>query len=109
MLSDSTISLIRQFTDRRNWDQFHTSGNLAKSISIEAAELLECYQWSEEARDNDIEHVREELADILIYCVMMADKVGCDLDEIIIDKLAKNARKYPVEKSYGNSEKYREL
>lgn len=107
MLSNSTINLIRQFTIDRNWNQFHTQENLAKSISIEAAELLECYQWGEEARDDDMEHVHEELADVLIYCVMMADKVGVNLDDIIIDKIAKNKQKYPITDSYGNSKKYR--
>lgn len=109
MLSDSTISLIRQFTRERNWDQFDTPENLAKCISIEAAELLECYQWSNAPRDNDINHVQEELSDVLIYCIMLAEKLNCDLDEIVRDKMAKNRQKYPVAKAYGNSGKYRNL
>ncbi|MCI2148858.1 nucleotide pyrophosphohydrolase [Bifidobacterium crudilactis] len=109
MLSDSTINLITQFSAERDWSKFHTSENLAKSICIEASELLECYQWGPEARNNDTEHVHEELADVLIYCVMMADKLNCDLDDIIMDKLGKNRLKYPIAKSYGNSEKYRDL
>ena len=107
MISDSTINMIRQFVADRDWNQFHTPGNLAKSISIEAAELLECFQWSDEPRDGDVEHVHEEIADALIYCIMLSDRFGFDLDDIILDKLSKNARKYPIEISRGNSKKAR--
>ena len=99
MISDSSINAIRKFVAERDWSQFHTPGNLAKSISIEAAELLECFQW------NNIEHIHEEIADVLIYCIMLSDKLGFDLDEIILDKLAKNAQRYPAEFAYGNSNK----
>jgi NTP pyrophosphatase (non-canonical NTP hydrolase) len=109
MLSDSTIDLICKFSDDRDWNKFHTQENLAKSVSIEAAELLECYQWSGEARDGDLEHVHEELADVIIYCVMLADKMNLSLDNIVRDKLAKNCRKYPVSKAFGKSVKYTEL
>ena len=85
----------------------HTPGNMAKSISIEAGELLECFQWSDEPRDGDWEHVHEELADVMIYCIQMADVIGVDLDEIIQSKMAKNAAKYPVEQSKGSSAKAR--
>ena len=105
MISNSTINLIRGFVSARDWDQFHTPGNLAKSVSIEAAELLECFQWSDEPRNDDLEHVHEEIADVLIYSIMLSNKLGFDLDEIILDKLSKNARKYPVEISRGNSKK----
>ena len=105
MISNSTITLIRDFVSARDWDQFHTPGNLAKSVSIEAAELLECFQWSDEPRNDDLEHVHEEIADVLIYSIMLSNKLGFDLDEIILDKLSKNARKYPVEISRGNSKK----
>lgn len=105
MISNSTINLIRDFVSARDWDQFHTPGNLAKSVSIEAAELLECFQWSDEPRNDDLEHVHEEIADVLIYSIMLSNKLGFDLDEIILDKLSKNARKYPVEISRGNSKK----
>lgn len=105
MISDSTIDAVRRFVADRDWSQFHTPGNLAKSISIEAAELLECFQWSDEPRDDDLEHVHEEIVDVLIYCIMLSDKLGFDLDEIILDKLGKNAQKYPVETSRGNSRK----
>lgn len=97
MISDSTITLIRNFVSERDWGKYHKPGNLAKSVSIEAAELLECFQWSDEPRDGDLEHVHEEIADVLIYSIMLADKLGFDLDEIIQDKMAKNAKKYPVE------------
>lgn len=107
MISDSTINMIRQFVADRDWNQFHTPGNLAKSISIEAAELLECFQWSDEPQDGDVEHVHEEIADVLIYCIMLSDRFGFDLDDIILDKLSKNARKYPIEISRGNSKKAR--
>ena len=100
------IDLINSFTNERDWDQFHSPANLAKSISIEAGELLECYQWNEEA---DIEKVKEELADVMNYCLMLADKLGLDPAEIIRQKIRKNAEKYPVEKSRGRSEKYDQL
>lgn len=105
MLSNPTIDSIRTFVAERDWSQFHTPANLAKSISIEAGELLECFQWSDEPRNNDITHVQEELADVLIYCVMLADRLNVDLDTIVNDKLAKNTRRYPVETAYGNSDK----
>ncbi|NEG90506.1 nucleotide pyrophosphohydrolase [Bifidobacterium aerophilum] len=97
MISDSTIQSIRNFTAERDWERFHTPANLAKSISIEAAELLECYQWMPEAPASDTRHVQEELADVLTYCIMMADALGVDMDDIIMGKLAKTANKYPVE------------
>ena len=97
---------VVQFTEDRNWDQFHTPENLAKSISIEAAELLECFQWNSEY---DKEAVTEELADVMNYCILMADKIGVDIEDAIINKIRKNAEKYPVEKSYGSSKKYTEL
>ena len=75
MISDSTIDAIRRFAADRDWNQFHTPGNLAKSINIEAAELSECFQWSDEPRDGNLEHVHEEIADVLIYCIMLSDKI----------------------------------
>lgn len=99
-------NLIRAFTEERNWDQFHSPENLAKSISIEAGELLECFQWSGEY---DKTAVCEELADVLSYCIMMADKLDVDVEEIVIDKLEKNKSKYPINKAYGVSTKYDKL
>ncbi len=97
---------ILKFTEERDWDQFHSPENLAKSIAIEAAELLECYQWNEEA---NLDHVKEELADVLIYCTQLAEKLQLDMEQIMWDKLKLNAKKYPVEKAKGNSKKYKEL
>ena len=106
-MNKRTINRIRRFTTDRDWDQFHSPANLAKSISIEASELLECFQWSDE--DYDLEHVKEELADVLVYCVDMADKLDLDMDEIINAKMDKNEKKYPVDKSKGSSKKYSDL
>lgn len=105
-MRQETIDRIRKFTEDRDWDQFHTPANLAKSISIEANELLECYQWSDDA---DLEHVREELADVIVYCQNLLDKLGLDVDEIVNSKMAKNEAKYPVEKARGSSAKYDRL
>ena len=105
-MKQETLDIIRKFTEDRDWDQFHSPANLAKSIVIEAAELLECFQWSDEY---DLEHVREELADVLTYCVDLADKLDLDMDEIIQAKMKKNAAKYPVEKARGSAAKYDQL
>ena len=106
-MNQQTINRIRRFTEDRDWDQFHTPANLAKSISIEANELLECFQWSDE--NYNIENVKEELADVLVYCRNMLDKLELDEDEIINAKMTKNERKYPIEKARGRSDKYTEL
>ena len=97
---------FRQFTKERDWDQFHTPENLAKSISIEAGELLECFQWNDEF---DKEAVCEELADVISYCVMLADKLDVDVETIVMEKLERNKAKYPVDKAKGNSAKYDKL
>lgn len=91
------------FVEAREWGQFHTPANLAKSISIEASELLECFQWSDDA---DPARVREELADVVTYCILLAARLGVDLDEIVLDKLALTEQKYPVERAKGRSTKY---
>jgi NTP pyrophosphatase (non-canonical NTP hydrolase) len=96
---------LKAMVEERDWGQFHTPENLAKSISIEAAELLECYQWG----DADIQRVKEELADVITYCVLLADKLHLDTDQIVEDKLARTAAKYPVAKSKGKSTKYDRL
>ena len=106
-MNQETINRIRKFTEDRDWDQFHTPANLAKSISIEANELLECFQWSDE--DYNLDNVKEELADVLVYCRNMLDKLGLDEDEIVNAKMTKNEQKYPVEKAKGRSDKYTEL
>ena len=97
---------IIKFQKERDWKQFHTPENLAKSISIEAAELLEHYQWGKEY---DIGEVSEELADVLIYCFYMADSLDLDISEIMLNKMEKNAIKYPVDRSKGNAKKYTEF
>ena len=104
---NNTIDRINKFTSDRNWDQFHSPANLAKSISIEAAELLECFQWDE--NNFDLEHVKEELADVLNYSIQLASKLDLDLIKIINDKIDKNEKKYPIEKAFGKSNKYDEL
>ncbi len=106
-MNRETIERIRKFTEDRDWDQFHSPANLAKSISIEANELLECFQWNDD--DYDLEHVKEELADVIVYCQDMLDKLGLDADEIVNAKMTKNEAKYPVEKAKGRADKYTQL
>ena len=106
-MNEQTIERIRQFIKDRDWDKFHSPANLAKSISIEANELLECFQWSD--TDYDLQHVKEELADVLVYCRQMIDKLGLDEDEIVNMKMDQNAAKYPVDKARGRSDKYNSL
>lgn len=106
-MKKETIDRIRKFSDDRDWDQFHTPANLAKSIVIEAAELLECFQWSDEGYD--MQHIKEELADVLVYSQNLLDKLGLDADEIINMKMTQNEAKYPVDKARGNSAKYDRL
>lgn len=106
MEQDEVIKALRELVKDRDWDQFHTPENLAKSISIEAAELLENYQWGNEA---NLSEVQDELADVLTYCLLLADKLGLDPNEIVLEKLAKTQQKYPVEKARGRSVKYDQL
>ena len=106
-MRQETIDRIRKFTDDRDWDQFHSAANLAKSIVIEAAELLECFQWSDE--EYELQHVKEELADVIVYSQNLLDKLGLDADEIVNMKMGMNEKKYPVEKARGKSAKYDQL
>lgn len=125
-ITEQTINRIRKFTADRDWDQFHTPANLAKSISIEANELLECFQWSD--KDYDLQHVKiinskcvkqkaervfvaftYPLADVMVYCRNLLDKLDLDEDEIINMKMTMNEAKYPVEKAKGSNKKYTEL
>lgn len=101
------LQALLKFRDERNWKQFHTPENLAKSIVIESCELLENFQW--ESQDADNENVKDELADIMTYCLYMCDYYGFDFEKILTDKMMKNEIKYPKEKSYGNSKKYNKL
>ena len=94
---------LRAFVREREWDQFHSEDNLSRSIAIEAGELLECFQWGP---DFDPARVQGELADVLTYCLLLADRLGVDPDQIVLDKLEVTRRKYPVEKARGRSDKY---
>lgn len=111
MISRETYNLVTKFRDDRNWKQFHNPKDLAISINLEAGELLEIFQWSADdlVCAEKLDRIKEELADTVNYCILMADACGIDLDEIIREKVAKNALKYPVEKAFGNKEKYTEL
>ncbi len=106
-MKQETIDRIRRFSEERDWDQFHSPENLAKSIVIEAAELLECFQWS--GSEYDLQHVKEELADVIVYVQNLVDKLGLDEDEIVNMKMEQNEKKYPVDKARGNSAKYDQL
>lgn len=97
---------IRKFNDDRDWDQFHSPENLAKSVAIEAAELLECFQWNNDFDQNAVE---EEMADVFTYLLDLADKLNVDILEITDKKMDKNILKYPVEKAKGKSDKYNKL
>lgn len=97
---------IIKFNQDRDWDQFHSPENLAKSIAIEAGELLECFQWNNNFNKED---VYEELADVVNYCILMADKLDVDLEQIVLNKLTKSEEKYPVSKAKGSSKKYTDL
>lgn len=106
-MKKETIERIRNFTIDRDWDKFHSPVNLAKSISIEANELLECFQWSDD--NYDINEVKEELADVIVYCQNMLDKLGLDVDKIVNEKMEKNEEKYPIAKAKGKADKYTKL
>ena len=103
-MKQETIDRIRKFTEDRDWEQFHSPENLAKSIVIEAADLLECFQWSSD--EYDIQHVKEEIADVMVYTQNLLDKLGLDADEIVNMKMTQNEKKYPIEKAKGKSDKY---
>lgn len=100
--TEDSMKKINTFREERDWRQFHKEKDLALSITLEASELLELYQWkTSEEGNQQTERLKEELADVLIYSYMLADNLGFDIDEIIAEKLVKNAMKYPVEKSKG--------
>jgi NTP pyrophosphatase (non-canonical NTP hydrolase) len=103
MVDLSVSEEIAAFVAERDWEQFHTPENLAKSIAIEAGELLECFQWDANA---DPSRVREELADVLTYCMMLASRLDLDPNQIVLDKLKQTREKYPVDKARGRSAKY---
>lgn len=105
---ENIVSEIIKFRDERDWEQFHNGKDLALALSIEAAELNQLFLWKT-AEEVDIKKVKDELADVLNYSFLLAHKYGLDIEKIILDKIAKNAEKYPVEKSKGNAKKYNEL
>ncbi len=104
---EDIIKALKQFRDERNWSQFHSPDNIAKSIVLESAELLENYQW--ESVEPDIDNVKDELADIVGYCLLLCDHYGFDLKTILKEKMEKNKKKYPVDKAYGKADKYHKL
>lgn len=106
MFAEHVMAALRSFVDERDWAQFHSPANLAKSVSIEAAELLECFQWSDDVEPSRVE---AELADVLTYCLLLADKLGVDPDAIVLAKLEETKQKYPVETARGRSAKYDQL
>ena len=99
---------IVQFTNDRDWNQFHNGKDLALALSIEAAELNEAFLWKD-PNDVNVEKVKEELADIINYAILIADKYDLDIKQIVMDKIKRNAEKYPVDKAYGSAKKYSEL
>ncbi len=103
---DEVKKKVIEFNSERDWDQFHSPENLAKSISIEAGELLECFQWNS---NFDKKEVCEELADVVNYCILLADKLDVRLEDIVLEKLEKTRKKYPIEKAKGKSTKYTKL
>ena len=111
MISKETIELVTAFRDQRDWAQFHNPKDLAISINLEASELLEIFQWSgsDTVCEDKMDKIREELADVLNYCILMADRCGLDMDEIVQEKMKRNGEKYPVEKAKDSAKKYDEL
>jgi NTP pyrophosphatase (non-canonical NTP hydrolase) len=111
MISKETVEIVKAFRDQRSWAQFHNPKDLAISLSLEASELLEIFQWSgtDLVCEGKLDKIREELADVLCYSILLADRCGLDMDEIIVEKVKRNGEKYPVEAAYGSKEKYTEL
>lgn len=110
-MNKETIDMVLKFRDDRNWKQFHNPKDLAISLSLEAAELLEVFQWSGADLEcaEKLDKIKEELADVVNYSILIADACGLDLDEIVRAKVRRNEEKYPVEKAFGNKAKYTEL
>jgi len=105
MLDPAVMNALRSFVEERAWGEFHTPENLAKSISIEAGELLECFQWG----DADLPNAKLELADVLTYCLLLADRLDVDPGALVLEKLELTRSKYPVDKAKGRSDKYDRL
>jgi len=102
MTVSTAMNAVKTVVAEREWEQFHSEGNLAKSVAIEAGELLQCFQWGS---DFDADRVQDELADVLTYCLLLADKLGVDPEQIVMQKLAITRKKYPVDKARGRSAK----
>ncbi|UFK98263.1 nucleotide pyrophosphohydrolase [Kaistella faecalis] len=102
------INKIVKFRDERDWGQFHNSKDLALALSVEASELLELFLWKKN-EDFNVDKLKDELADVLMYALLLADKNNLDIHQIVLDKIKKNAEKYPVDKAKGNATKYNEL
>lgn len=102
---------IVEFRDERNWKQFHNPKDLAISLSLEASEVLENFQWksNEEAIEKNLQNIKEEIADVMIYAILLSNELDIDIEKAIVEKLEKNRKKYPVEKAYGSNKKYTEL
>ena len=105
---ETILAELRKFNQERDWDQFHNGKDLAVAIAIEAGELLEAFLWKS-PEDAKVDKVREELADVLNYAFQMADRYNLDIKEIMLDKIRKNAEKYPADKAKGNARKYNEF
>ena len=108
---DKIKQIVREFSSERNWDKYHTPKNLSMALSVEASELVEIFQWltqdeSKNIDSKEIQSVKDEIADILIYLIRIADKLDIDLEEVVLEKIKKNAEKYPVELSKDNAVKY---
>lgn len=106
-MKQEIIDMIVKFSKERDWDKFHTGGNLAKGLSVEANEVLELFLWQDEP--TSLDDLKDELADVLVYVTYLCDKYQLDMDEIVKAKMEKNAKKYPIEKCYGKSTKYNKL
>lgn len=105
---DVILNELRKFNKERDWDQFHNGKDLAIGLSVEASELLEAFLWNSPENASE-DKIKEELADVLNYAFQMADRYNLDIKQIMLDKIKRNAEKYPVEKAKGSAKKYNEL
>jgi NTP pyrophosphatase (non-canonical NTP hydrolase) len=105
---EKLINALKDFRDERDWTQFHNAKDLALALSIEAGELLEAFLWKD-AATADREKVKEELADVFSFALLLAEKYGFDVEEIVLEKIRRNAEKYPADKARGNAKKYTDL
>jgi len=105
---DEILKELRNFRDERDWGQFHNPKDLALALNIESSELLEAFLWKS-PEDADIEKVKEELADVFAYALLLADNYSLNVEQIVLDKIKKNHKKYPVNKARGSAKKYTEL